>query len=61
MKRSLVNHDRQYLKTPDDAFEQILFAEYLVDKGYRKADLDKLPKSMVKSFKREAYQYVGLK
>jgi hypothetical protein len=46
---------------PQSALERHLVEDYLQSKGYRKEDLQKLPKEQAKALMREACTYASLK
>jgi hypothetical protein len=46
---------------PQSSMEKALLSEYLQTKGYRLADLDRLPEVQAKELMREACQYASLR
>ncbi len=60
MNQELYNFD-QPTQDAQTYLERKLIAEYLADKGFKQADLEKLPEAQAKQLMKEACSYADLK
>jgi hypothetical protein len=61
MKTQMIGNSHNTMESSEFVLEQNLIAEYLLSKGYKKADFGKLLKHEVERLKKDAYRHVALK
>jgi hypothetical protein len=61
MSEKSICPDRVFVESPQSLLERTLIEEYLLNKGYLRSDLSRLPPGQAKNLLREACRFASLR